>query len=246
MHEPESDPAPATRPAPTNDPASHSAPTSHPAPVGRPALPLAGQPPAERADAARNRRRILDAAARIVADKGPDSLTMNAVAHASGIGVGTVYRRFGDVQKLLYALLDDREQQFQEAFMSGPPPLGPDALPAPPTPPAVRLRAFLYALADRVAEQQELLLAAESASPRGRYNGAPYLTLHTHAAMLVGQIDPRANAALVAHLLLATLSPSLIQHLHESRGVTAEQIKDGLDQLLSLQLGLPLDLQLGL
>ncbi|GAA3488275.1 TetR/AcrR family transcriptional regulator [Streptomyces cremeus] len=238
MSEPESAPAqpppPPSSPSPAG-PSGTGAPVVPP-PVGRAALPLAEGPPPERADAARNRRRILDAAARIVAGKGAAALTMNAVAHASGIGVGTVYRRFGDVQNLLYALLDDREQRFQEAFISGPPPLGPDALPAPPTPPAVRLRAFLHALADRTAEQQELLLAAESASPQGRYHGAPYLTLHTHVAMLIGQIQPHANAALVAHLLLATLSPSTVQHLRTTRGATADQIKEGLDQLLSLHL----------
>ncbi|TXS34149.1 TetR/AcrR family transcriptional regulator, partial [Streptomyces sp. ms191] len=84
-------------------------------------LPTVGSPAPERADAARNRRRILDAAARIVTEVGPDAVTMNQVAHAAGMGVGTVYRRFGDVAQLLWALLDDRERQFQEAYMSGPP-----------------------------------------------------------------------------------------------------------------------------
>lgn len=122
-------------------------------------LPTVGAPAPERADAARNRRKILDAAARIVAEKGPDAVTMNQVAHASCIGVGTVYRRFGDVAQLLWALLDDRERQFQEAYMSGPPPLGPGA------PAAERLDAFLDALVDRVGEQREILLAAHSARP---------------------------------------------------------------------------------
>ncbi|MFJ2743192.1 TetR/AcrR family transcriptional regulator [Streptomyces sp. NPDC087440] len=229
MSEPESAPAQTSAKARATGPAV-------PPPPGRSVLPLAEGPPPERADAARNRRRILDAAARIVAEKGPAALTMNAVAHASGIGVGTVYRRFGDVQNLLYALLDDREQQLQTAFMTGPPPLGPDALPAPPTPPAVRLRAFLHALADHTVESGEMLLAADSAAPQGRYRTAPYLTLHTHAAMLIGQVQPQANAALVAHLLLATLSPSVVQHLHETRGATADRIKEGLDQLLALHL----------
>ena len=69
-------------------------------------LPTVGTPAPERADAARNRRKILDAAARIVSEDGPEAVTMNQVAHASCIGVGTVYRRFGDVSQLLWALLD--------------------------------------------------------------------------------------------------------------------------------------------
>ncbi|MEU8777670.1 TetR/AcrR family transcriptional regulator [Streptomyces sp. NPDC048606] len=186
-----------------------------------------GRPAPERADAARNRRRILDAAAAIVAGQGPEALTMNAVAHASGIGVGTVYRRFGDVQQLIYALLDDRELRFQEAFLGGPPPLGPDA------PPAERLRAFLHALTDRIVDQRQLLLAGEVASPLTRYASGPYTAMHTHVTTLVGRIRPGADAGLLAHLLLAPLTPSLICHLTADRGRTPREIKDGLDELLA-------------
>src|SRR5262245_50164344 len=95
---------------------------------GRP-LPLAGQPPGERADAARNRRALLRAAKTIMVDEGADALCMDRVAAAAGVGVGTVYRRFGDRAGLAYALLDDEEQQFQAEFLFGPPPLGPGAAP---------------------------------------------------------------------------------------------------------------------
>ncbi|MER7665311.1 MULTISPECIES: helix-turn-helix domain-containing protein [unclassified Streptomyces] len=191
-------------------------------------LPLADrQPPVERADAARNRLRILQAASVIVAEKGPEALTMNAVAQASGIGVGTVYRRFGNVAQLLNALLDEREKQFQAAFLGGPPPLGPGA------PPAERLRAFLHALADRVIEQREMLVAGESASPCGRYTSGPYTTMHTHVAMLVAELRPRADPALLAHLLLAPFAPSLLDHLSRGQGRTARQITDAVDELLA-------------
>jgi AcrR family transcriptional regulator len=181
---------------------------------------------APRADAALNRRKILDAAAAIVADQGPDALTMNAVARASGCGVGTVYRRFGDVAELFAALLDDREQQFQQAFMSGPPPLGPGA------PPEQRLRAFLHALTDRVAEQRKLLLAGETASPMARHSHGSHLARLAHASMLIRQIRPEADATLQAHLLLAPFTPSLITHLTRDQQRTAEQIKEGLDLAL--------------
>ncbi|MFP3989402.1 TetR/AcrR family transcriptional regulator [Streptomyces sp. E11-3] len=191
-------------------------------------LPLAGEAPPERADAARNRHRILDAAAALVAEKGPDALTMNAVAHASGIGVGTVYRRFGDVASLLIALLDDRERQFQEGFLSGPPPLGPGA------PPAERLRAFLHRLADYTDEQQALLMAVESADHSARFNNSPYATIHTHVAMLVAQLRPDADAQVLAHLLLAPCAPVLVHHLRHQRGLSAARLKNGIDELLGL------------
>ncbi|MGW6537358.1 TetR/AcrR family transcriptional regulator [Streptomyces sp. NPDC055051] len=188
-------------------------------------------PAPERADAARNRRRILDATARIVAEKGPDAVTMNQVAHASGIGVGTVYRRFGDVSQLLWALLDDRERRFQEAYMSGPPPLGPGA------PADERLDAFLDALVDRVAEQRAILLAAHSAAPRARYHSGAYQVMHTHAAMLVSRLRPGADAALLAHLLLAPFSPDLMHHLSVEQALPAERVKAGVRELLALRPG---------
>ncbi|GAA4919777.1 TetR/AcrR family transcriptional regulator [Streptomyces coeruleoprunus] len=203
-------------------------------PPDRTPLPLVGAPPggperterAERADAAGNRRRILEAAAALVAEKGPAALTMNAVAHAAGMGVGTVYRRFGDIAQLLLALLDERERQFQEAFMGGPPPLGPGA------PPQDRLRAFLHALADHVAEQQETMLAAEKAAPTARYRSGAYATTHAHASMLVAQIRPEADPALLTHLLLAPFVPSLMQYLTGEFGRSVEQVKAGTDELL--------------
>ncbi|MGI5355222.1 TetR/AcrR family transcriptional regulator [Streptomyces sp. CA-252508] len=179
-----------------------------------------------RADAAGNRRRILEAAARIVAEKGPDALTMNAVAHETGIGVGTVYRRFGDVAQLLFALLDEREKRFQEAFMTGPPPLGPDA------PPLERLRAFLHALADRVTDQLDLMLAAETAAPSARYSSGAYATMHTHVTVLVTRIRPEGDAALLAHMLLAPFVPSLTHHLTRDGGRTVDEIKAAADDLL--------------
>lgn len=60
-----------------------------------------------RADAERNRRRVLDAASQVFAERGPTA-TLNDVAQAAGVGVGTIYRKFPDKQALLDALLDDK------------------------------------------------------------------------------------------------------------------------------------------
>ena len=60
-----------------------------------------------RADAARNRRRVLDAATLVFAEKGP-AATLNDVARAAGVGIGTIYRKFPDKEALLDALFDDK------------------------------------------------------------------------------------------------------------------------------------------
>jgi AcrR family transcriptional regulator len=88
-----------------------------------------GRPPAERADAARNRRHLLATAREMLAEQGTGPLTMDGLAERAGLGKGTVFRRFGTRAGIFQALLDDEEREFQQAVLSGPPPLGPGAAP---------------------------------------------------------------------------------------------------------------------
>lgn len=60
-----------------------------------------------RADAERNRRRILHAAAEVFTERGFDA-TLDDVARQAGVGVGTVYRRFPDKASLAAALFEER------------------------------------------------------------------------------------------------------------------------------------------
>jgi len=92
-----------------------------------PDLPLIqdGPPPRERADAARNRLRILEAAARLVDERGIEHVSMEDVACTAGVGTGTLYRRFGDRAGLALALLEEDTREFQNALIAGEPPLGP-------------------------------------------------------------------------------------------------------------------------
>ncbi|CKZ50635.1 TetR family transcriptional regulator [Mycobacterium tuberculosis] len=94
------------------------------------------EPVPERGDAARNRALLLEAARRLIARSGADAITMDDVAAAAGVGKGTLFRRFGSRAGLMMVLLDEDERASQQAFLFGPPPLGPDA------PPLDRLIAF--------------------------------------------------------------------------------------------------------
>jgi AcrR family transcriptional regulator len=58
-----------------------------------------------RADAARNRERILVAAGEVFAERGLDA-TLDDIAHHAGLGVGTVYRRFPGKEELIEALFE--------------------------------------------------------------------------------------------------------------------------------------------
>ena len=68
----------------------------------------------QRADARRNRRKVLDAARRCFAEDGLD-VRMEKVARKAGVGVGTVYRHFPTKEDLLQALADDRFAGLAEA-----------------------------------------------------------------------------------------------------------------------------------
>jgi AcrR family transcriptional regulator len=71
-------------------------------------LPLRYQPMATalRADAARNRTLLLEAAERLFGERGLD-VSVDDIAHEAGVGVGTLYRRFPTRDDLLAAVLDD-------------------------------------------------------------------------------------------------------------------------------------------
>ncbi|WP_233552705.1 TetR/AcrR family transcriptional regulator [Jiangella rhizosphaerae] len=168
---------------------------------------LRSEPPHERADAARNRVAVLDAAARLFAERGVDGVTMDAVAAAAGVGKGTVFRRFGDKAGLAVALLDERERELQEAILFGPAPLGPgDHGDATAPAPAERLAAFVDAYLDYALDHLDLLRMSETASPGARYRIGAYRFWHRHVALLIAAARPDADADALAHVVLAPLS----------------------------------------
>ena len=67
----------------------------------------------QRADARRNRERILDAAREQFSQHGLDA-HVEQIARAAGVGVGTVYRHFPAKEDLLQALADERFAWFAQ------------------------------------------------------------------------------------------------------------------------------------
>lgn len=189
-------------------------------------LPLAGQPARERADAACNRTRVLEAAAELFARRGIEHVSMDAVAAAAAVGKGTVYRRFGDRSGLALALLDERERAFQEATLRGPPPLGPGA------PPVERLVAYFDACFDFLDANTPLSLAAQGGPAGGRYRGAVYAARHRHVSLLLAQALPDADAGVLAHTLLAPVVADLHRHLRDDLGLELARVKAAQERLL--------------
>jgi AcrR family transcriptional regulator len=173
---------------------------------------LRSPPPRERADAARNRAAVLEAAARLFAEHGVAAVSMDQVAAAAGVGKGTLFRRFGDKSGLAVALLDARERVLQEAILHGPPPLGPGA------PAGERLTAFTDAYLDYLLEHLDLVRMSETATPGARYRIGAYRFWRQHLMLL---LEGAQDAEFAAHVLLAALSAehvaALLPELGEER-----------------------------
>jgi AcrR family transcriptional regulator len=159
-------------------------------------LPQASRP--ERADAARNRRRILEAARALFAAHGVANVGLAQIAAEAGVSKATLFRRFGDRQALFLALLDEHERELQDALLGGPPPLGPGAEPR------ARLHAFVDALLSLSLAHREFLLASETDRPLARVSTGAYDAWHRHVTALLG------DKPLEAHLLLAAFDAELL------------------------------------
>ncbi len=163
-------------------------------------------PVPRRADAVRNRERVLDAAARLYAEHGVEEVTMDDIAGAAGVGKGTLYRGFTDRSGLAMALLDERSRTLQEAMLGGPAPLGPGGAPGE------RLAAFVAAYLRFQLDNLDLVLLSESGrGPGARLTKGSYAFWRQHLAWLLqeaGAPDPRTRA----EVLLGALAAEQVRH----------------------------------
>ena len=183
-----------------------------------PVLPAGDPGPPERGDAARNRALLLDAARRLVDERGADSVTTDDIAVAAGVGKGTLFRRFGSRAGLMIVLLDEDEKVQQQAFLFGPPPLGPGA------PPLERLLAYGRERL-KFVDTHRALLSDVGRDPQMRYN-APMMLHHSHIRLLLhtagttGDLDTQATA------LLSLLDADYVHHQLTDRGRTLQELGD--------------------
>lgn len=77
----------------------------------------------QRADAQRNRSRIIDAARELIREKGLDATSMDEVAKRAGVGPGTLYRHFATKDELydaaIQAWAETVNARADEALASG-------------------------------------------------------------------------------------------------------------------------------
>ena len=192
--------------------------------------PRVGPPPAERADAARNRARVLAAAAELFRTRAdPRAVTMDDVARAAGVGRATLYRRYPDVASIAEALLGEHERELQEQLLRGAPPLGPGA------PPAERLVAFYAAMVEFLDRHLPLVLGADAGAARFAVGAYGFWRAHVRSLLVEADV-PGADALVDA--LLAPLAAEVFRFQRES-GIAPAQIADALAHLARRALSEP-------
>ena len=186
----------------------------------------AGEVP-ERADALRNRTKVLSAAAELFAGRDPRAVTMDDIARAAGVGRATVYRRYPDTWSIAVALLDEHESGLQQRLLTGEPPLGPGA------PPADRLAAFYAAMVELLDAHASLVLATEVGGARYRTGAYGFWSAHVRALLAEAAV-PQPDA--MVDVLLAPLAADVYRHQRE-KGMTPRQITKALKRLAVATLG---------
>jgi AcrR family transcriptional regulator len=152
-----------------------------------------------RADARRNRSRILAAARALVAESGPE-VTMEDIARRAGVAVGTLYRHFPAKEDLVAAVVEDSVAQVAD--------LAGAALDAVHAGAAAgeRLAALFRVIAERHATDRAFKAAAGELDPAaGPVAGATAATARAVAAITAILDRARAEGAVRDDVTLADL-----------------------------------------
>ena len=189
---------------------------------------------AERSDAARNRWVILRTARTLFEERGVTRVTMEEIARASGVGKGTLYRRFPHKGFLCQALLDEPTRHFQEQTL--------EILREPGTSAVEKLDAFLDRLVAFTAGNLDLLYGGNEplcgADRLERFSHPAYDWRRStvlglmRAAVYEGDVDGGLDLEYLATALLAPLDVDLFYYQHRVLGFPTERISGGVRDLV--------------
>jgi AcrR family transcriptional regulator len=189
---------------------------------------------AERSDAARNRRVILRTARTLFEERGVTCVNMEEIARASGVGKGTLYRRFPHKGFLCQALLDEPTRHLQEQTL--------EVLREPGMTAVGKLHVFLDRLVGFTAENLDLLYGGNEplcgADRLERFSHPAYDWVRStvlgllRAAVNERDVEGGLDLEYLATALLAPLDVDLFYYQHRVQGLSAERISGGVRDLV--------------
>jgi AcrR family transcriptional regulator len=190
-----------------------------------PEAPGAADPPrrALRADAERNRRLVLDAAAAVFAERGLEA-GVAEIAQRAGVGSATVFRRFPTKQDLIVAVVDARISDMGDQL---------EAAQADPDPWAGVVRA-LEAVARTQARDRGLFEAIGSAVSGDEH-------LHARHVELMGRLEAIVEAAKAAGVLREDIAATDLPMLAAGAASSCQTAGGDAPDLWRRYLGIMLD-----
>jgi AcrR family transcriptional regulator len=194
---------------------------------------LSPQERVERRDAAESRRRILQEARRLFDEHGVEAVSMHAIAHAAGVGQGTLYRRYTNKGDLCFDLIKESAEEMQaevELYLQRS-----TGLPA-----LSRLNGVLERVVVFTEEKLPMMAAIRDAycgDNRAMQFANPfYRWIHGCIASLYAEAETNGDIApldpaFTADALLGVLSPQVYEFQRREKGLTPEQILSGVRRL---------------
>lgn len=205
----------------------------HQAPQDEAALSQVDAPQPLRRDAVENRERILAAARCLISELGIEAVSMHRVAQAAGVGQATLYRHYAHKGDLCRGLMQESGERAIEEFESfwrasvGRPALE-------------RLDGVIKRVVLLFEEKLPYLAAIDDACAgqlrTSKFKHPFYLQIHGIIAGLLndaqtqGEIPP-SNANFMTDAVMAALGPDMYQFQREERGLSQEQIIEGVRRL---------------
>lgn len=176
-----------------------------------------------RADAARNRRLLLDTALQLFDEFGIEAVTMSAIAKEANVGKGTLYRHFTDKAELCHALLDEDMREFQmmtleyirdchDAFDS--------------------LHWFLEQSATYVVAHNELLVEVSNQGGVDMLSHPAHIWWRQTIAGLLARLNLDVDISYIADVLYVMLDVQTIRFQRRVQGYDLERIVAGLHMTL--------------
>lgn len=188
---------------------------------------------AERRDAVESRQRILEEARRLFDEHGVETVSMHAIAHAAGVGQGTLYRRYTNKGDLCFDLIKESAESLRvdvEALLQR----------EADRPAISRLDGVLERVIAFTEEKVPMMGAIRDAycgqNRPMQFSNPYYSWMHGCVAALVSEAVERGEIAALdpvftADALLATVSPQLYEFQRRGRGMSPEEILAGVRRL---------------
>ena len=177
-----------------------------------------------RADAQRNRQKLLDAARNLFDCQGIEQVTMSAIAKKAQVGKGTLYRHFADKAVLCHALLDTAMRDLQQRTL--------DCI-RQTDDPAEALRWFLHEGVQYTVQNADLLMEAANQGNENMLHHPAHIWCRQTIRGLLAQMQVAGDADYIADTLYIMLDVQTIRYQRTTQGYSPTRIVQGLHMTLA-------------